>query len=86
LFLVPKQMPPKGWEMEALGESLDSPSTCDTAFPQYVCIQYLFNTPEVKLQTYYGMVFVRLSVRLSVSHIMFAQYFDQFMRDSHGTW
>jgi len=50
----------------------------------------LFYTPEVKLRTYYGMAFVRPSVRSSVcpsvSHIMSAQYLEKFMSDSHGTW
>ena len=53
-----------------------------------------FYTPEVKLRTYYGMAFVRLSVRQSVrlsvcpsvSHIMSAQYLEKFMSDSHDTW
>jgi len=39
-------------------------------------------TPEVKLRTYYGMA----SVRLSVSHIMSAQYLQKFLSDSHSTW
>jgi len=46
-----------------------------------------FYTPEVKLRTYYGMAFVRLSVRPSVSHIMSAQYLkEKFLSNSHGTW
>ena len=49
----------------------------------------LFYTPEVKLRTYFGMAFVHPSVCLSVcpsvSHIMSAQYLEQFMRGSHGT-
>jgi len=51
-----------------------------------------FYTPEVKLC--YGMASVclsvcpsaRLSVCPSVSHIMSAQYLENFMSDSHGTW
>jgi len=49
-------------------------------------IENTFYTPEVKLRTYYGMAFVRPSVRLSVSHIMSAQYLEKFMSDRHGTW
>jgi len=49
-----------------------------------------FYLPEVKLRTYYGMAFVRLSVRPSVrpsvSHIMSAQYLEKFLSNSHGTW
>jgi len=49
-----------------------------------------FYMPEVKLRTYYGMAFVRLSVRPSVcpsvSHIMSAQYLEKFLSNSHGSW
>jgi len=52
----------------------------------HFCVSIVFYTPEVKLRTYYGMAFVRLSVCPSVSHIMSAQYLETFMSDSHGTW
>ena len=45
--------------------------------------------PEVKLRMCYGMESVRPSVRLSVrpsvSHIMYGQFLEKFMSDSHCT-